>query len=94
MSFHGSGGTGTAFMREMEFKMERPGLTKAGDRLKVTEGRVSTFYYYTIEHAIGMSANFTVTERLKCDEHGVCEGVVKSVEEKARGYYVLMEFDE
>lgn len=79
-------------MREMEFKMERPGLTKAGDRLKVTEYRVSTFYYYTIEHAIGMSANYTVTERLKVDEKGCIEGTVKSVEEKDRGFYVLMEF--
>ncbi len=79
-------------MREMEFKMERPGLTKEGERLKVQESRVSVYYYYTIEHAIGMSANFEVTQRLKCDERGQAEGIVKSVEEKERGFYVLMEF--
>ncbi len=81
-------------MREMEFKMERPGLVEVGQHLMVTENRVSTYYYYTVEHAIAMSANFTVTERLKTNSDGRAEGVVKAVEEKPRGYYVLMEFEE
>ena len=27
-------------MRQMEFKMERPGLTKVGEHLSVTEGKL------------------------------------------------------
>ena len=76
-------------MRQMEFKMERPGLTKVGERLSVTEGKLPTSYYYTIEHAIAMSGNYTVSERLKTRE-----GVVVDVKETEKGYSVTMEFDE
>lgn len=76
-------------MREMEFKMERPGLLKEGETLPVTEYRVSTFYYYMLGKSYAMSANYTVTERLKSRE-----GVVASIEETPRGYYVKMRFDE
>lgn len=76
-------------MRRMEFKMERPGLTKPGDRLKITESKLPTSYYYTIEHAIAMSGNYAVSERLKSRE-----GVVVEVEETEKGFFVTMEFDE
>jgi hypothetical protein len=76
-------------MRQMEFKMERPGLTQVGERLSVTEGRLPTSYYYTIEHAIAMSGNYVVSERLQSRE-----GVVVDVKETEKGYFVTMEFDE
>ena len=76
-------------MRRMEFKMERPGLTKVGERLSVIEGKLPTSYYYTIEHAIAMSGNYTVSERLKTRE-----GMVVDIIETEKGFFVVMEFDE
>ena len=76
-------------MRQMEFKMERPGLTKVGDELSVTEGKLPTSYYYTIEHAIAMSGNYAVSERLKSRK-----GMVVDVKETEKGYFVTMGFDE
>ena len=76
-------------MRRMEFKMERPGLTKVGAHLMVTESKLPTSYYYTIEHAIALSGNYVVSERLKSRE-----GDVVDVRETEKGYFVTMEFDE
>ena len=76
-------------MRQMEFKMERPGLTKVGNHLKITESKLPTSYYYTIEHAIAMSGNYEVSQRLKSRQ-----GTVVDVKETEKGYFVTMEFDE
>ena len=76
-------------MRRMEFKMERSGLTQIGERLSVIEGKLPTSYYYTIEHAIAMSGNYTVSERLKTRE-----GVVVDIKETEKGFYLIMEFGE
>ena len=76
-------------MRKIEFKMERPGLVKEGDRVEITEGVLPSAYYYTIVPAVAMSGNFTLRERLKSRE-----GVVKEILEHDKGYYVIVEFEE
>lgn len=76
-------------MREMTFKMERPGLVKAGDQIQITEKKTALNYSYIIEPAVAMSGCFKVNERLESRE-----GVVKEVTHNERGYYVIVEFDE
>lgn len=76
-------------MREMEFKMERPGLLQKGDRVTVTEGVLPSNYYYTIDPALAMSGNFPFRERLLARE-----GTVTKIMENERGFYVMVEFKE
>ncbi|MBO6259784.1 MAG: hypothetical protein IKO53_01670 [Lachnospiraceae bacterium] len=76
-------------MRIMDFKMERPGLLKEGDKVTVTEGTLPHSYYYTINPSLAMSGNFSIAERLK-----VLEGVVQSIDETERGFYVKVGFEE
>ena len=76
-------------MRLIDFKMERPGLLNAGDEVNITEGTLPSSYYYTIDPSLAMSANLLFRERIKSKK-----GVVKSIEETPRGFYVKVEFDE
>lgn len=76
-------------MREMEFKMERPGLLKEGDEVTVTEGWLPSNCYYTIDPSLAMSGNVPFPERLKSRS-----GKVKSVDDTPRGFYVHVLFDE
>lgn len=76
-------------MRRMEFKMERPGLLQAGQKITVTEGVLPSNYYYTIDPSLAMSGNIPFRNRLKSRE-----GVVVDVVENPRGFYVTAEFDE
>lgn len=76
-------------MRIMEFKMERPNLVQVGQEVHITEGKLPNSYYYTIEPAVAMSANYRSFERLKSDK-----GVVKNIKETDRGFYIVVEFDE
>ena len=76
-------------MRQMEFKMERPGLLHEGDEITVTEGILPSNYYYTIDPSLAMSGNIPFRERL-----GVTDGKVLSIIENERGFYVTVEFGE
>mgnify|MGYP006916103226 CR=1 FL=1 len=76
-------------MRKIEFKMERPGLVKVGEKITVTEGELPSNYYYTINPAVAMSPNIPFIHRLKSRE-----GVVTDIVENERGFYITAEFDE
>lgn len=76
-------------MREMTFKMERPGLVKSGDTVQVTEKKTALNYSYIIEPAVAMSGCYKVNQRIHSSE-----GVVKEIQHTERGYYVIVEFDE
>ena len=76
-------------MRQMDFKMEREGLVHVGDSVKISEGVLPSSWYYVVEPAVAMSANYSLRERLRSQE-----GIVKKIKQTPRGFYVVVEFDE
>ena len=76
-------------MRLIEFKMERPGLVKAGDEVQIIEREGTSSYSYIIEPAVAMSGCYVGSDRIKSDH-----GIVKEIKRNDRGYYVIVEFDE
>ena len=76
-------------MREIVFKMERPGLVTVGQEVEVSESVTPVNVNYMIEPAVAMSGLFKFTERLKSRK-----GIVKEIVEDERGYYVTGEYDE
>lgn len=76
-------------MREMEFKMERPGLLQVGEKITVTEGVLPSNYYYTIDPSLAMSGNIPFSKRLLKRE-----GEVTNIMENERGFYVTARFED
>lgn len=76
-------------MRDMEFTIENREALQVGMEVAVTEGILPTSYYYTIEHALGMSANFQQADRLKTRK-----GRVKELKETPQFHIAVLEFDE
>ena len=76
-------------MRRMDFKMEREGLVREGDAVTITEGVLPSSWYYVVEPAVAMSANYPFRERLRYRE-----GIVKEIKRTPQGFYVVVEFNE
>ena len=80
-------------MREMVFKMERTGFLDVGERVTLVEGELPSAYYYTLDapraRSLAMSPNIPLTSRLRSRE-----GVVRTIDENDRGFYVTVEIDE
>lgn len=78
-------------MRKIEFKMERPGLLKVGDEVKVDESKLQTLqgmvYYYTIIPAIAMSNNIPAKDKLD-----VFDGKVINIVETESASFVEVSF--
>ncbi len=76
-------------MRTETFKMERPNLVKAGDKVKIIERPGTSSYSYIIDPAVAMSGCYQERDRILSEY-----GIVKEIQENNRGFYVIVEFDE
>lgn len=77
-------------MRTMDFSIENNGhMLTIGQIVKVKEYMAGSSYSYMIEHAIGMSKPYPVSERLKTDS-----GKVLEVKKTERFNIAVLEFDE
>ena len=76
--------------KEMEFRMERPGLVQAGDTVTLSESVLKTLsgtmYYYTVNDAVAMSNNTP-------DRLAKLSGTVKEVREEESVFTVVVTID-
>lgn len=77
-------------MRTVEFTIEdNKDKIEIGQEVNIIEGKLPSSYYYYIENAIGMSANFPSAERLNTRV-----GKVAEIKETPRFNYAVLVFDE
>lgn len=77
-------------MRTMEFTIENNwNMLEIEQEVSITESKLPTSYYYTIERALGMSKNYSNKERLKTRN-----GIVKEKKHTPKFDIAILEFDE
>ena len=76
-------------MREIVFKMERPGLVEVGQTVDVSESVTPVNVNYMIEPAVAMSGNIPAKDKLN-DFHGV----VTKIEDHESLWTVHCEFND
>lgn len=76
-------------MREELFKMERKGLVKEGQEVRVSERVNGSLYSYLVEPSVAMSGIYRSNQRIKSDK-----GIIQEIRETDRGYYLVVGFEE
>lgn len=77
-------------MRQMDFSIENNGhMLTIGQIVEVKEYQTSSSYSYMIEHAIGMSSPYPVSQRLKTNR-----GKVVEIKSTKRFNIAVLEFEE
>ena len=76
-------------MREELFKMERKGLAKEGQEVRVSERVNGSLYSYLVEPSVAMSGIYRSNQRIQSDK-----GIIQEIRETDRGYYLVVGFEE
>lgn len=76
-------------MREELFKMERKGLVKEGQEVRVSERVNGSLYSYLVEPSVAMSGIYRSNQRIQSDK-----GIIQEIRETDRGYYLVVGFEE
>ena len=76
-------------MREELFKMERKGLVREGQEVKVSERVNGSLYSYLVEPSVAMSGIYRSNQRILSRT-----GIIKEIRETERGFYLLVGFQE